>query len=105
MLTIRDLTAQLKLEQAEQKSSLLSLLTSSVSHELITPIRCMVTFGNELVNSKLKDKNKRKASLIVNTGKLVLTQIKMFSTVICLRTVTLPHKFKKLNCLKLSVIQ
>jgi hypothetical protein len=37
----------------------------------------MVTFGNELVNSKLKDKNKRKASLIVNTGKLVLTQIKM----------------------------
>jgi signal transduction histidine kinase len=77
VLTIRDLTAQLKLEQAEQKSSLLSLLTSSVSHELITPIRCMVTFGNELVNSKLKDKNKRKASLIVNTGKLVLTQIKM----------------------------
>jgi len=77
VLTIRDLTAQLKLEQAEQKSSLLSLLTSSVSHELITPIRCMVTFGNELVNSKLKDKIKRKASLIVNTGKLVLTQIKM----------------------------
>jgi signal transduction histidine kinase len=77
VLTIRDLTAQLKLEQAEQKSSLLSLLTSSVSHELITPIRCMVTFGNELVSSNLKDKNKRKASLIVNTGKLVLTQIKM----------------------------
>ena len=77
MLTIRDLTAQLKLEQAVQKSSLLSLLTSSVSHELITPIRCMVTFGNELVSSNLKDKNKRKASLIVNTGKLVLTQIKM----------------------------
>ena len=37
----------------------------------------MVTFGNELVSSNLKDKNKRKASLIVNTGKLVLTQIKM----------------------------
>ena len=42
VLTIRDISAQENLELAEEKNNLLHLLTSSVSHELMTPIRCMI---------------------------------------------------------------
>ena len=51
ILTIRDISAQQNLERAEQKNNLLHLLTSSVSHELMTPIKCIITFATELLSS------------------------------------------------------
>lgn len=52
-------------------------MTSSVSHELVTPIKCVVTFGEEIVASLKEGKIKKNASRIVSTGKLLLTQVKM----------------------------
>ena len=49
VLTIRDITAQDNLRLAEEKNSLLNLMTSSISHELITPIRCVIIFAEELM--------------------------------------------------------
>ena len=77
VLTIRDISAQENLEIAEEKNNLLHLLTSSVSHELMTPIRCMISFGQELFQSLTSEKKCRKAFMIVNTGKLLLSQVKM----------------------------
>ena len=49
VLTIRDITAQDNLRLAEEKNSLLNFMTSSISHELITPIRCVIIFAEELM--------------------------------------------------------
>jgi hypothetical protein len=48
-----------------------------VSHELITPIRCIIELGNDLIKSIKVGTNNRISRLIVNTGKLVLAEIKM----------------------------
>ena len=52
-------------------------MTSSVSHELMTPIRCMITFAMGLYQSLTSKKKSRKAMMIVNTGKHLLAQVKM----------------------------
>ena len=77
VLTIRDISAQENLEIAEQKNNLLHLFTSSVSHEFMTPIRCMITFGQDLFKSLKSKSETKKALMIVNTGKLLLSQVKM----------------------------
>jgi hypothetical protein len=48
-----------------------------VSHELITPISCIIELGNDLIKSIKVGTNNRISRLIVNTGKLVLAEIKM----------------------------
>ena len=48
-----------------------------MSHELITPIRCIIELGNDLIKSIKVGTNNRISRLIVNTGKLVLAEIKM----------------------------
>ena len=77
VLTIRDISAQENLELAEEKNTLLNLMTSSISHELMTPIRCIITFAEELLKKLRKGNSHHNASMIRNTGKLLLTQIKM----------------------------
>ena len=72
VLTIRDITAQENLELAEEKNKLLNLMTSSISHEFMTPIRCIITFAEELLNSTSK-KTCHNGKMIKNTGKLLLT--------------------------------
>jgi K+-sensing histidine kinase KdpD len=54
-------------------------MTSSVSHELMTPIRCVINFAGELIDNSGKTKKslKRKATMIFNTSKLLEAQIKM----------------------------
>ena len=54
-----------------------NLLTSSVSHELITPIRCIIAFGQQLVSQLKMEGGVKKASMIVCTAKLLETQIKL----------------------------
>jgi len=49
ILNIRDVTALKKLAKAEDENKVMQLLTASVSHELITPLKCIGSFANELV--------------------------------------------------------
>jgi signal transduction histidine kinase len=73
ILTLRDTSADENLKHAKKQNELLHLLTSSVSHELITPIKCMIAFANDLLDL-LKDKAAlHKSKIIANTGKLLLT--------------------------------
>jgi hypothetical protein len=46
---------------------------------MMTPIRCMISLGEEMAKFfRKKDViNHKKAKLIVNTGQLLLTQVKM----------------------------
>ena len=48
-------------------------MTSSVSHELITPLKCIICIG-ELTNSKIYDaKLKENSGIVVSTAGLLLT--------------------------------
>lgn len=53
---------------------MLSLLTSSVTHEMITPLKCVIEFGLILLKSKDPSVVKE-AELIVSTAKLILSQV------------------------------
>jgi len=53
------------------------MLQASVSHELVTPIKCIGSFAKELAyllqgNSQVK----QKAELIESTSKILLSQVK-----------------------------
>lgn len=76
-MTLRDVSAQRNLEKAEQKNFMVNLLTSSVSHELMTPLRCIVTFATEIIAHSKSPQNKHKANLINCTTKMLLSQVKL----------------------------
>lgn len=76
MLKIRDITAFKKLNQVENENRITGLLTASVSHELLTPLKCISSFGNQLVTLLSNVKLKYKAELIVSTSNLVMSQVK-----------------------------
>ena len=45
ILTIRDIDAEYLLAKAEREIEFFHVLTSAVSHEQLTPIRCIITFA------------------------------------------------------------
>ena len=49
ILRIRDITSHKQLEKAQNENKMLSFLPASVSHELVTPIKCIGSFAQELV--------------------------------------------------------
>lgn len=54
-------------------------MTSSVTHEMITPLKCMVYFS-EFIIKDMKDKKSnayQSAKQILNTSKLLLSQVKL----------------------------
>jgi hypothetical protein len=43
--TFSDITESKALAKAEQRNNLMSLLTSSVSHDMLTPLKCICSFA------------------------------------------------------------
>jgi K+-sensing histidine kinase KdpD len=52
---------------------MLTLLSASVSHELITPIKCIGAFANDLVSLISNEELKHKAELIHSSSMLLLS--------------------------------
>ena len=77
ILTIRDTSANFKLKKATEKNNLMNLLTSSVSHDLITPTKCINTFAEDLIDADLGEEATHKIVLIRSAGRMLLAQIKM----------------------------
>ena len=53
------------------------MLQTSVSHELLTPIKCIGAFSLELANQVANGKLKSKAKLVHSTSMLLLSQVKV----------------------------
>ena len=51
------------------------MLNTSVSHEMMTPLRCIISFGSAAA-SEVNEPAKRKINLIVSTAKLLQYQFK-----------------------------
>ena len=51
MLTLRDVTKLLSVEKIESENKFFNTLTSTVTHEMMTPLNCIITFGRSLLNT------------------------------------------------------
>lgn len=47
--TFRDITGLKKLAKIQADNKLLNMLTQSVTHEMVTPLKCMVSFAETVV--------------------------------------------------------
>lgn len=70
--TFRDVTELKKIAKIEADNKLLQLLTSSVTHEMVTPLKCIVNFSESLVKELRNSPKKHEAELIMTTSKLLL---------------------------------
>ena len=61
----------------EQQNTLLTLLQSSVSHELLTPLKCITSFAQNLERDLKHSPMKKEAQLISLTAQLLQSQVKM----------------------------
>lgn len=75
--TFSDITESKALAKAEQKNNLMSLLTSSVSHEMLTPLKCICSFASSLEKELKHSPKRQEAEMIFITAKLLLSQTKM----------------------------
>jgi len=55
------------------KIDILSFMTSSLSHELLTPLNCIISLCNQIMKSKeITLVGKKKLKYIVNSSKIAL---------------------------------
>ena len=76
--TFHDVTERKKIVEVESNNRIVSLLSSSVSHEMVTPLKCIISFATSL-KSDLKHlkQPKKQAELIYVTAKLLLSEVKL----------------------------
>ncbi len=78
IFTFRDTTKQVEIRTVQEQNKTTNLLVSSVTHELITPLRCIVSMTDQLFETRtldnFVDKNlNKKIVMIRNTAKLLLS--------------------------------
>ena len=75
--SITDLTSLKQVSKLRNKNSLLELLASNVSHEMMTPLNCMIYLADKLVAFLIKDNEKSQiARLIKNSANMMKFQVK-----------------------------
>jgi len=55
---------------------MLQLMSSAVSHEMITPLRCILTMTEDLKTNQTTKEIKQQTDLIMVTGQMLLNQVK-----------------------------
>ena len=75
--TFYDLTESKQLTKVEHSNRVLSLLTASVTHEMVTPLKCIMSFAKSLEDHLKHDDKKEDAQLIYITARLLLSEIKI----------------------------
>lgn len=56
---------------------MLHLLNSSVTHEMVTPLKCIVSFAKSILKELEHSPKRHEAELIISTTKLILSQVKL----------------------------
>ena len=77
VLTVCDITEIDKFAKLSSDNKMLSLLTSSVTHEIITPLKCIIEFAQNIIKISKDPKVLKEAKLILSTTKLLLSQVKL----------------------------
>jgi signal transduction histidine kinase len=56
---------------------MLTLLTSSVTHELITPLKCIIQFTVSVLQRTNDPEKRKELELVLMTAQLLLSQVKL----------------------------
>ena len=75
--TFRDCTEARRLEKAEQSNRLLNMLTNSVTHKLMTPLKCISSFARSLQKELQHSEKRKEAELIDVTSKLMISHVSL----------------------------
>jgi len=69
---MRNVDKLLSIEKIENENKFFNTLTSTISHEMMTPLNCIITFGRSLFNTEYRSK----AKVIVNVAQLLKMNLK-----------------------------
>ena len=57
----------------EAENNMLHLLNSTVTHEMLTPLKCMMSFSKSIMKEMKNSPKFKEAKLILTTSKLLLS--------------------------------
>jgi K+-sensing histidine kinase KdpD len=97
MLTIRDVTKLRDLQQAEKQNEYLNMLTSTVTHEMMTPLNCILTFAKSIIDFKSSRKVTEEAGMIFKSTSLMKLYVSDLLDRTRAQTGTLNFKFESQN--------
>ncbi len=63
-MTYRDVTQQHELKQAKKQNKMTNLMVSSVSHEYLTPVRCIYNLSTILAKKVEGEENQKNIQMI-----------------------------------------
>lgn len=75
--TFNDVTESKKTTRAEANTRMVNLLSSNLTHEMITPLECIIRFAQSLERELKHSEKRREAELIMVTARLILSQVKI----------------------------
>jgi signal transduction histidine kinase len=70
---MRDITEIRKFSKISENNKMLTLLTSSVTHEMITPLKCILQFTINVLEKTTDPVLKKELELILITTQLLLS--------------------------------
>jgi signal transduction histidine kinase len=76
VLTCRDITKIKENAKLSADNKMLSLMSSAVSHEMITPLKCIISMAQALSKKIPNESLKYDVDLISTTSKMLLNQVK-----------------------------
>ena len=76
ILNITDLTSLKRVDQLQSQNDLLNLMTANVSHEMDTPLKCMIILADKIIKQTKCEQKRQMAILIKSSGSLIHYQVK-----------------------------
>lgn len=75
-MTLRDISKIQQLTQLKSENEMLGLLSSSVSHEMLTPLKCIISVAYRVKGLFHDAKSKEMVETIISAAGLTLNQVK-----------------------------
>jgi hypothetical protein len=73
VVTFRDVTQTKYLQKVEAKNKSLHIMCASVKHEMVTPLKCILLFTEEVVEALKGHPKQEQAELIMSAAELLLS--------------------------------
>jgi hypothetical protein len=77
VLTIRDISELDKVAKLEADNKMVTLYTSSITHELLAPLKCIIELGNVILRKVKDPKTIEHINLVISTAQLLLSEVKL----------------------------
>jgi hypothetical protein len=77
MLTFRDISHLEKLEKQQKELDIMDIVTSSVTHNMITPLKSMALLSRNLSQTLAGTTAGKDTELIYSTSQLLLSEVKL----------------------------